>query len=1235
MNTHNTGKKAAWPVLCLAVLAVSCLIYACSDPMGGDEEGKDASFSITINSSGRAVVNGGLSWEPDTKIADLVHTIILTNDSGVKLPPRTDIPAGKTEYFRVAPGHWVITVEAYNENGELKARGSKGVDLKPGYNDSVRIDMEQPMTVINTVEITITAPVKGYPPTGATGTGSYTIGDVLWDPPHNLFQGGIEYTATVTLTANSGHTFTGLSNATINGLAVENPHNTGSTVTLSHTFAKTGTKTVTGIAIKTPPAKMEYTHGDHLDLTGLVVTLTYDDGSTEDVAAHDFADRNITAAPSHGDNLICSTHNGPVKISYGVTCNTNGLTVMKAVPTADDFEIYGTGEEFPYTGNARHVTIIPKDGKSDGAITVKYNGQTTAPSAVGVYTVTFDVAEGTNYTAKSGLNAGILEIKMVTTTINISAIPGITVPVEGEAEVTYIETDQYTGTVEWSPDMPRTRKIKIDMFDSGGNGWDGNGRLRISVVNGDGSFVRVDINSDNNNPIGQLSTHTQTFDMKEGDVVQVRWYLTASDENSFIIYYADTPPVPAFTADNNDSWNGSNALVYRQRGTMGGIANNTLLDSFTVSGGTGFFNARTHYTATITLTPKTGYTLEGVAANFFTVAGAAPVSNSANSGIITAEFPVAVATPVITSLHVPEPSIFTEKTTYFYVEVSSPDDGNLSYQWYSNTTASNSGGSIISGATSYYYDTPNTLTVGTYHYYCVVTNTITDDRGNIKTATVTSEVATITVSLGPGAALLARTVSAGNNSSQFYAVAYDQLGNVYAAGYQDGIGSYTYGASVSVAAGGPYNGYNVVLVKYDAEGNAQWARSVSGGNNSSEFLAVACDQSGNVYAAGYQSGSSTFTYGLGVSATGTSSNNANVVLVKYDANGTAQWAKTVSGVGNNASRFTAVACDPSGNVYAAGYQNNTGNFTYGVGVSAQGNSTGSNVVLVKYDTEGNAQWAKTVSGGNNSSSFYAVACDPSGNVYAAGYQSGTGTLTYGSGSSAQGSYSSTNVVLVKYDTGGNAQWARSVITSNNASRFYAVACDQSGNVYAAGSQNGNETFTYGPNVSARAGYNYGANVVLVKYDTGGNAQWARSVSTAATDESYFSAVACDQSGNVYAAGYQCMAKTFNYGYSVTVAGTSTYLDDDPNNAYDYNGNVVLVKYNPAGVTQWAKSVRAGAYASRFKAVACDQSGSVYAAGYQCDTANYTYGPGVTVAGVYTRIYFSNRAYNAVLVKYKQ
>jgi len=52
------------------------------------------------------------------------------------------------------------------------------------------------------------------------------------------------------------------------------------------------------------------------------------------------------------------------------------------------------------------------------------------------------------------------------------------------------------------------------------------------------------------------------------------------------------------------------------------------------------FAGGTTYTATITLTPKAGFTLTGVAENFFTIAGTSPpATNAVNSGVVTAVFP--------------------------------------------------------------------------------------------------------------------------------------------------------------------------------------------------------------------------------------------------------------------------------------------------------------------------------------------------------------------------------------------------------------------------------------------------------------------------------------------------------------------------------------------------------------------------------------------------------------------
>jgi hypothetical protein len=319
------------------------------------------------------------------------------------------------------------------------------------------------------------------------------------------------------------------------------------------------------------------------------------------------------------------------------------------------------------------------------------------------------------------------------------------------------------------------------------------------------------------------------------------------------------------------------------------------------------------------------------------------------------------------------------------------------------------------------------------------------------------------------------------------------------------------------------------------------------------------DSSGNVYAAGSKAGNHEYNFGNNVKVLGTCNGHLQIVLVKYDQNGDAQWAKTASPYNKLLcdTVFNSVAVDGNNYVYAAGYQKHNSSagiieVTYGDNVKVKGVSINENVILVKYDAgTGEAVWAKTVSQGSARSVFNAVAVDSSGNIYAAGYQYGTGVYTYGPGISVSGTANDNNVVLVKYDPNGNALWAKTVSQGASRSSFNSVAVDSNGNVYAAGEQYGGHTYTYGPGVSIAGVYTVaGPNIVLVKYDTNGVAQWAKTtVSQGNADNSLFNSVAVDSNGDVYAAGKQYGTSLYTYGPDASAQGTAT-------NSH----NVVLVKY---------------------------------------------------------------------------
>lgn len=85
-------------------------------------------------------------------------------------------------------------------------------------------------------------------------------------------------------------------------------------------------------------------------------------------------------------------------------------------------------------------------------------------------------------------------------------------------------------------------------------------------------------------------------------------------------------------------------------------------------------------------------------------------------------------------------------TAALTVAANVTDGGTLSFQWFSNTTNSNSGGTAISGATSATFNAPTTV-AGTRHYYVVVTNTNNSATGST-TAIRASNAASVTI-LGP------------------------------------------------------------------------------------------------------------------------------------------------------------------------------------------------------------------------------------------------------------------------------------------------------------------------------------------------------------------------------------------------------------------------------------------------------------------------------------------------------
>lgn len=116
------------------------------------------------------------------------------------------------------------------------------------------------------------------------------------------------------------------------------------------------------------------------------------------------------------DNSNKATNAGEITLTIEGKGNYTGTAtttwaITKAVPKLADFDVVpDLSNELTYSGEEQIVNVTTK-ARGMGMITVRYNGSTEKPVNAGSYAITIDVADGSNYKAISGIEAGTLTIK--------------------------------------------------------------------------------------------------------------------------------------------------------------------------------------------------------------------------------------------------------------------------------------------------------------------------------------------------------------------------------------------------------------------------------------------------------------------------------------------------------------------------------------------------------------------------------------------------------------------------------------------------------------------------------------------------------------------------------------------------------------------------------------------------------------------------------------------------------
>jgi len=452
------------------------------------------------------------------------------------------------------------------------------------------------------------------------------------------------------------------------------------------------------------------------------------------------------------------------------------------------------------------------------------------------------------------------------------------------------------------------------------------------------------------------------------------------------------------------------------------------------------------------------------------------------------------------------------------------------------------------------------------------------------------------------------------------AIATDESGCVYVGGGSLGVGSYSDYATIKYNALGEeqwvarYNGpensldgvsalaldgsdnvyvtgssvgagtdYDFATIKYDANGIEQWIARFNGPDSTGDIpTAIALDESGMVYVTG--AGDIHYSWGMPYEL------HCNYATVKYNASGVEQWVAHYDGPGDIYASLSDMAIDEAGNVYVTGYAQ-VCRFPENIN-----QMDWNDYVTVKYDANGTVLWAVRCKEGSRATN---IAVDDRGNSYVTGFIDGGGYLT------------------VKYNASGEAQWVAHC-NKDVVAGYSSLAVDRSGNVYIAG----------GIDVTDR-----NSDYIVIKYDSSGNEQWLVTYDGPGHFFDEATAIAVDDSGNVYVTGKSYGAgtladfATIKYdaqGIGLWIArynGSANSWDEGVDIAVDVSGNVfvtgrtrssttgedfVTIKYDATGTMQWI--ARYNGTKNRWDeatALALDNAGNVLVIGMSNDYGDYT------------------------------
>jgi hypothetical protein len=323
----------------------------------------------------------------------------------------------------------------------------------------------------------------------------------------------------------------------------------------------------------------------------------------------------------------------------------------------------------------------------------------------------------------------------------------------------------------------------------------------------------------------------------------------------------------------------------------------------------------------------------------------------------------------------------------------------------------------------------------------------------------------------------------GTEDDEGYSVAQTSDGGYIIAGYTNSFGE---------------GGYDVYLVKTDANGNLLWDKTYGKFGTEQGFSVAQTSDEGYIIA-GYTESFGAYYY--------------EVYLIKTNSVGDTLWTKALGETSKDVFGYS-VAQNVDGGYIITGYNENIG-------------PGKPDVYLVKTDVSGNALWSKTF-GGVSEDYGYSVAQTSDEGYIIAGY-----TYSFGAGSC--------DVFLIKTDINGDTSWTKT---------FGGTKCDWSNSIV--------QTFD-GGYIFAGSTDSYGAgltDVYIVKMDANGNDLFTKTYGSSSLSEIGYSIAQTSDSGYIITGIVQSNGETVDEIYLVKTDAFGNILNSKQ------NSNGISVYPNP-------------------------------------------------------------------------